>query len=246
MNPIETFLAQIYLFAIVVFVSKPYVHTHVYRVFRLVAALFIAVFFARVFTGAMVVESWPLFAVQSASLLLILFVAVKQEVKNLLMLIGVKSGLLVSNAIEDEVKDELLHSVNYLSRHKIGALITFERSDSLEEYIKHSFIIDAPLSSELLSSIFIPNTPLHDGAVIIKENIIKSAGAYFPSSDHAKVPKYLGSRHRAAIGISEKSDSLTIVVSEQTGEISVAIEGYLDQDISRESLVLYLERYLQN
>ncbi len=246
MEPIETLLAQIYLFAIVVLLSKPYVHAHVHRAFRFLTALFVVYFFVRVFAGSLSVHSWSLFALQGATLLLILFYAIKQEFKDLLILIGVKSGLLVSNAIEDDVKDELLHSVNYLSRHKIGALITFERSDSLDEYIKHSFVIDAPLTSELLSSIFIPNTPLHDGAVIIKENVIKSAGAYFPSSDHAKVPKYLGSRHRAAIGISEKTDSFTIVVSEQTGEISVAIEGYLDQDISKESLILYLERYLQN
>jgi diadenylate cyclase len=116
----------------------------------------------------------------------------------------------------------------------------------MDEYIDSAFKIDAPLNNELLSTIFYPNTPLHDGAVIIRRNKIVCAGAYYPPTERLDIPKQLGSRHRAAIGISEISDSLTIIVSEETGNISISVDGYLDLDISKESLLLYLEKHLQN
>ncbi len=179
-------------------------------------------------------------------LIFVVVLMVQTEFRLLLRLIGVKTGLLLSNTIEESVKEELIKSVSYLSERKIGALITFERAVTLEDYIRTAFQIHAPLTAELLSTIFVPQTPLHDGAVIIKGNEVVCAGTYFPPSENPDIPKYLGSRHRAAIGISEVSDALTIIVSEQTGYISVAVDGYLDQDISQESLVLYLEKYLQN
>ncbi len=236
----------VYLMAIFTILVRTMLHTMVLRFFRYATAAMVVYFFIRLIRFPLPGDYAFLVYFQAVVMVGVLMLMLRQEIRTLLVQIGLKSGLLVTNAIEDDVKEEILHSVSYLSRHRIGALITFERSDSLQEYIDNAFGIEAVVSSELVSSIFIPNTPLHDGAVIIKENVIKCAGAYFPSSDQAKVPKYLGSRHRAAIGISEATDSLTVVVSEQTGDISVAIEGYLDQDISQESLLLYLEKYLQN
>ncbi len=236
----------VYMMAIFTILVRTMLHALVLRFFRYATAAMAVYFFVGLIRFPVPGEYAFVIYFQAVIMVGVLMFMLRQEIRAILVQIGLKSGLLVTNAIEDDVKEEILHSVSYLGRHKIGALITFERSDSLQEYIDNAFGIEAVVSSELLSSIFIPNTPLHDGAVIIKENVIKCAGAYFPSSDHAKVPKYLGSRHRAAIGISEATDSLTIVVSEQTGEISVAIEGYLDQDISQESLLLYLEKYLQN
>ena len=121
-----------------------------------------------------------------------------------------------------------------------------EKNSSLEEFIDSAFEINAPLGNELLSTIFYPKTPLHDGGVIIRKNKILCAGAFYPSSDKVDIPKSLGSRHRAAIGISEISDSLTIVISEQTGNVSIAYNGYLDTDINKQALLRYLERHLQN
>ena len=105
--------------------------------------------------------------------------------------------------------------------------------------------VNAPVSSELLASIFIPTTPLHDGAVIIRDNLILCAKAYYPSTERTDLPLRFGTRHRAAIGISEQSDALTIVVSEETGHVSVTINRQIDYDVSRETLQLYFEKYLK-
>ena len=178
--------------------------------------------------------------------LILLIVTITQtEVLLILKRLGLKKNTLFVNTLEDNIKIELIKSIDHLSGKQIGALITFEKNSSMDEYINNAFKVDAPLNNELLSSIFYPNTPLHDGAVIIRRNKIVCAGAYYPSTERLDIPKQLGSRHRAAIGISELSDSLTIVVSEQTGNISVAVDGYLDLDISKESLLLYLEKHLQ-
>ncbi len=176
---------------------------------------------------------------------LMLGMLIQTEVLLILKKIGLRKNLLFVNTLEDTIKIELIKSIDYLTGNQIGALVCFEKNTSLDEYINNAYAIDAPLNSELLSTIFFPNTPLHDGAVIIRKNQIICAGAYFPSTERLDIPKQLGSRHRAAIGISEVSDSLTIVVSEQTGNLSVAIDGYLDLDISKESLLLYLEKHLQ-
>jgi len=140
----------------------------------------------------------------------------------------------------------LNNTVDFLSKRKMGALITIEREDNLNIYIEKAIIIKAVVSQELLTTIFTPGTACHDGAVIIRKNIIMCAGAYFPSTDKYDVPKFLGTRHRAAIGISERSDALTIVVSEETGNISVAIDGIIHLKLTREALEEMLERHLNN
>jgi diadenylate cyclase len=178
-------------------------------------------------------------------LVFLIGIVVQTEVLIVLKKIGLRKNTLFVNTLEDSIKIELIKSVDYLSGNKIGALITFEKNTPLDEYVKGAYNIDAPLNSELVSTIFYPNTLLHDGAVIIRGNEIVCAGAYYPPTERLDIPKQLGSRHRAAIGISELTDSLTVVVSEQTGNISVAVDGYLDLDISKESLLLYLEKHLQ-
>ena len=171
---------------------------------------------------------------------------IQTETLIVLKKMGLSGNGFFSNSLEDTIKIELIKSIDYLSSKKIGALITFEKTASLDEFVATAYPINATLNNELLSTIFFPNTPLHDGAVIVRSNNIICAGAYFPPTERLDIPKQLGSRHRAAIGISEVTDSLTVVVSEQTGNISVAVEGYLDLDISKESLLLYLEKHLQN
>ncbi|MFA6755239.1 MAG: diadenylate cyclase [Bacilli bacterium] len=118
-------------------------------------------------------------------------------------------------------------AVLYLAKHKVGAIITFERKDKLKDIIKNGSILNAPVSYELLITIFYPGTRLHDGAVVIRGNTIVAASVYYTPTTKPLVGKY-GSRHRAAIGISEICDAVTVVVSEETGRISIAYNGELE------------------
>jgi diadenylate cyclase len=122
---------------------------------------------------------------------------------------------------------EIINAVDYLRKSKIGALIVLERDVSLLDYINRAKGIYADLSSELLISIFFPNNPLHDGAVIIQGNRISCASAVFPTSNSISLNKRLGTRHRAALGIAEETDAIGIVVSEETGRVSIAVKGEL-------------------
>ena len=116
---------------------------------------------------------------------------------------------------------ELDKAIQYMSKRRIGALITIQQDTGLDDYIETGIKLDADISGELLINIFIPNTPLHDGAVIINNNRIAVAAAYLPLSDNSMIPKRLGTRHRAAVGISEVTDAVTIVVSEETGGVTI-------------------------
>ena len=137
--------------------------------------------------------------------------------------------------------DEMMHAISSLARQQIGALIVIERRTGLNDVIESGTRMDAMLTSELLINIFIPNTPLHDGAVIIKDDRIRAASCFLPLTDDNKIERDLGTRHRAAIGISERSDALALVVSEETGDVSYAEDGklsrYVDEVILREKLM---------
>ncbi|MGD9604814.1 MAG: diadenylate cyclase CdaA [Bacilli bacterium] len=143
-----------------------------------------------------------------------------------------------------EIISILCSTADFLSQRKVGALITIEREDSLNSYIEKAIDIKSTITQELLTTIFTPGTACHDGAVIIRRNRIMCAGAYFPSTDKYNVPKFLGTRHRAAIGISERSDALTIVVSEETGNISVTLDGVINLQLTLDRLEEMLDRYL--
>jgi diadenylate cyclase len=133
--------------------------------------------------------------------------------------------------------NEVIKSVHYLARRKIGALIVFERHTGLNDYIESGIKMESQLSSELLINVFIPNTPLHDGAVILRNNQIVAAGCYLPLSENPFISKELGTRHRAGIGVSEVSDAISVIVSEETGQVSLAINGQIVRDIKEESLI---------
>ena len=127
---------------------------------------------------------------------------------------------------------EIVQAVDYCRKARIGALIVLERDISLSDYIDKAKPLYADLTNELLISIFFPNNPLHDGAVIIQGNRISCAGAVFPTSNNIKLNKRLGTRHRAALGIAEETDAISIVVSEETGRISIAVKGELFYNLS--------------
>jgi len=129
-----------------------------------------------------------------------------------------------------------------MADEKTGALIVFERKNSLEDEVKTGTHIDAQLSSELLKNIFYDNAPLHDGAVIVSKGRIVSAGCMLPLSDNATLSRDLGMRHRAGVGISEKSDAVAVIVSEENGSIAVAVDGMLKRHLTQETF----ERLLRN
>jgi diadenylate cyclase len=141
--------------------------------------------------------------------------------------------------------DELVRACVELAKAKTGALIVIEQNVVLSEYEKTGIDIDAVVSSQLLINIFEHNTPLHDGAVIVRGDRVVSATCYLPLSDNNKLSKALGTRHRAGVGISEVSDSLTIIVSEETGKISLAVGGELLHNVDADSLrskLMYVQK----
>ena len=127
-----------------------------------------------------------------------------------------------------------------MRKARIGALIVLERDTSLASYIDKAKKIYADLSSDLLISIFFPNNPLHDGGVIIQGDRISCAGAVFPTSNSSKVNKKFGTRHRAALGITEESDAISVVVSEETGRLSIAVKGELFYNLSLDDVRMML------
>lgn len=135
---------------------------------------------------------------------------------------------------------EIVQAVDYLRKARIGALIVLERDISLSDYIDKAKKIYADLSSDLLISIFFPNNPLHDGGVIIQGDKITCAGAVFPTSNNSKVSKKFGTRHRAALGIVEETDAISVVVSEETGRISIAVKGDLFYNLSLDDVRMML------
>ena len=134
------------------------------------------------------------------------------------------------------VLNELVAATTAMARNKIGALIVLERETGLSDYIETGVKVDGLVSSEFLINIFIPNTPMHDGAVIIRGNRVMAAACLLPLTEERSLSKELGTRHRAAIGLSEQTDALIIVVSEETGTISVAMEGTLTRHLDGQSM----------
>ena len=133
---------------------------------------------------------------------------------------------------DEKLVQAFVKAVKYMSPRKIGALVSVEQTQTLQEQIATGIPLDAVVTGELLINIFIPNTPLHDGAVIIRDNKVATACSYLPLSESSKISKEFGTRHRAAIGLSEQTDALTFVVSEETGAISLAYKGNFIHDLS--------------
>jgi len=145
----------------------------------------------------------------------------------------------------EKIINEIVISVGNLSEEKTGALIILEQKTGLEDIMNTGTKIDALVSSALLENIFVVNTPLHDGATIIRNGRIAASGCFLPLTSNNELNKKLGTRHRAGIGISENSDALVIIVSEETGNISLAINGKLTRDYSKEKLKAILMRIIR-
>lgn len=173
-----------------------------------------------------------------------LIIIFQPEIRNVLEQLG-RSQLLGRHKVltvdeREKVVYEIVNAVEYLKKMRIGALIVIERDNSLQDYIERSRKIYGDISSDLLISIFFPNNPLHDGGLIIQGDKITSAGGVFPTSDSLKISKRLGTRHRAALGISEETDCLSLVVSEETGRISIAMGGELFYNLTIDEFKLMI------
>ncbi len=186
------------------------------------------------------VMNWILINTMTVGLIALLIVF-QPELRRALEYIG--RTKLLSKSMQDleyqqleNIVDEMMESISSLSRQKIGALIVIEKDTGLSEIAESGTILDADISRGLLINIFMPNTPLHDGAIIIRNNKILAAACFLPLSDNPSLSKDLGTRHRAGVGISEKSDAFVIMVSEETGAISVAQHGKLSRFLDTKTL----------
>ncbi len=175
---------------------------------------------------------------------LAIIIIFQPEIRNVLEQLG-RSQLLGRHKVltvdeREKVVYEIVNACEYMKKMRIGALIVIERDNSLQDYIERSKKIYGDITSDLLIAIFFPNNPLHDGGLIIQGDKITSAGAVFPTSNSLKISKRLGTRHRAALGISEETDCISLVVSEETGRLSIALGGELHYNLTLDEFKLML------
>lgn len=175
---------------------------------------------------------------------LALIIIFQPEIRSVLEQLG-RSQLLGRHKVltvdeREKLVYEIVQSMDYLRKAKIGALIVIERDVSLSDYIAKAKPIYGDLTSDLLIALFFPNNPMHDGGVIIQGNRISCGGAVFPTSGSDKINKRLGTRHRAALGISEETDCLALIVSEETGRLSIAVKGELFYNLSLDDVRMML------
>lgn len=178
--------------------------------------------------------------------ILAVFIIFQPEIRKLLYQLGYNANLdrLFARSSSDEMIEEVIKAVKYLSKEKTGALIVFARTSSLQDLVNVGINIDALVKSELLITIFKKDTPLHDGAVIIRENRITAASSYLPISQNPNLSSSFGTRHRAAVGISETNNVFVLIVSEETGRISIARNGSLTSGLTIQKLRLEMEEAL--
>jgi len=161
-----------------------------------------------------------------SSIFLIVIIVFQQDIRRALTQVG-KTPFQRSLDIKEKDIDEIVRTAFYLSKRRIGALIVIERESGMRDFVESGFAIDAKMSKELLISLFMPASPLHDGGVIIKDGRIKTAGSILPLTQNPYINKQYGTRHRAAIGLSEETDAVVIVVSEETQNVSLVQYGAL-------------------
>jgi diadenylate cyclase len=173
------------------------------------------------------------------SIVLIIVVVFQHDIRRALMRFGRRPLFTPARtALETQVIEEVVRAASSLAQKRIGGLIVFERDALLDEFIEQGTVLEAAVSKELLYSIFIPSyeNPMHDGAVVIREGRVQQAGAFLPLSASTKLDKSLGTRHRAAIGVSEETDAAVVVISEERGSVSLCFNGNVVRDLDGPSL----------
>ena len=180
-----------------------------------------------------------------ASIILVVVVIFQNDIRRALLQVGAgRSFSSAERAAQGQVLEEAVRSAVLLASKRIGALVVFERDVNLNEYIEVGTLVDGRLSRELLQSIFLPTSPIHDGAVIVQHGRVSAAGCFLPLTANPNVSKTLGTRHRAAIGLTEETDAVVIVVSEEEGKISLVREGRIIRDLDAGMLRNTLQQIL--
>jgi diadenylate cyclase len=209
-----------------------------------VAALGLAFYFARL--GELRTLNW-LLSTALPYVVFALIVVFQSEIRHALANLGSRISLMRASSSVADVYDDIVLAANLFSQNQTGALIVIEREIGLRTYIESGVALDARLSYDLLATVFRPSAPLHDGAVIVQRDRIAAAACFLPLSMNPVLSTQLGTRHRAAIGITEETDAVAVIISEETGTISMAVAGSIERDLTvdrlRERLSALLRRY---
>ena len=209
-----------------------------------VATLGLAFYFARL--GDLRTLNW-LLSTLLPFVVFALIVVFQSEIRHALANLGSRISLMRSSSSVADVYDDIVLAANLFSQNQTGALIVIEREIGLRTYIESGVSLDARLSYDLLATIFRPSAPLHDGAVILQRDRIAAAACFLPLSMNPVLSTQLGTRHRAAIGITEETDAVAVIISEETGMISMAVSGSIERELTverlRERLSHLLRRY---
>ncbi|MEG0356969.1 MAG: diadenylate cyclase CdaA [Christensenellaceae bacterium] len=231
---IDIIIVAVILYALIKLVSKT-------RAVRVLIGLGVILVFARIFEVLKFeTVTWLLSWILNAGAVLIV-VLFQPEIRRALEKLG-RGKIFSFGGAQGEIKDsefiieEFSRAILSMSKHKVGAIIVFERKTGLEDVLESGTMIEAQVSSELIENIFYPNTPLHDGAMIVRDGKIIAAGCFLPLSDNKQISSELGTRHRAALGVSEVSDAYVLVVSEEKGIITFAYDGVLKRYIDAKTL----------
>ena len=241
-NVVEILIISVLIYYILIWIRD----TRAWTLLKGVLVIFAFVLFAYVFNMSTIL--W-LFQNLISVIIISLFVLFQPELRRALEQLGRKNILtsvfsigssggedLQETKTQDKTKSEIIRACIEMSKARTGALIVIEQDVRLSEYERTGIFLDSLVSSQLLINIFEHNTPLHDGAVFVRDNRIVAATCYLPLSDNMLLSKELGTRHRAGVGISEVSDSVTLIVSEETGMISIAHDGMLFRGLNAEEL----------
>lgn len=210
-----------------------------------VAALALAFYFSRV--GELTTVNWMIGTLLPYAVFA-LIVIFQAEIRQVLARLGRKLMVARSAAAEADAYDDIVLAANLFSQNQTGALIVIEREVGLRTYIESGVAMDARLSYDLLATIFRPSAPLHDGAVIVQNDRIAAAACFLPLSMNPVLSTQMGTRHRAGIGVTEETDAIAVIVSEETGAVSVAVGGTIERDLTidqlRDRLGRLLSRYV--
>lgn len=234
----------IILWVMIYYILLFFVGTRALQVLRGIIFLLIAFLFFQRFD--FMVLDWLLTKLFGISVIAML-VIFQPEIRQGLARLGQRN--LFSATLRDEDIDSMLReigrAVEALARDKIGALIAIEKKDPLSIYTQSGIMIDSKVSSELIQAVFTPNNPLHDGGLIIQHGRVMAAGCLFPLNQNQELSRIFGTRHRAALGLSEESDAIVLVVSEERQDFSLVYEGKLHKDLSREDLITRIKEVMK-
>ncbi|MDR9500186.1 MAG: diadenylate cyclase CdaA [Desulfurivibrionaceae bacterium] len=211
------------------------------RAVQMVAGIFVLVIAYFVARELQLLTLYWLLGRFLSSILLIIIIIFQRDIRRALTQMGQTPFSTTPGEDESQSLDEVIGASDYLSKRRIGALMVIERETGLRDYMESAVILDAKLSKELLISLFLPASPLHDGGVMVRKGRILNARCVLPLTKNPYISRSLGTRHRAAIGLSEETDAVVIVVSEETGAISLVMHGGITSDLDITSLRNRLE-----